>query len=110
MQVSNNIQKLQKYKRILLFYNELQRSQLNNHTIVDFICSFFHIGQTRIYNILKQYDINKLANVDIPDFDLDLIYIDEFIKKTHKKAIKERKEAFMQQAKAIKQPNLFETI
>jgi hypothetical protein len=78
-----------KHKRILLYYQELDRAKVNHEGICELIFYIFDIGEYWLTKILNK-DIEDYRDVKLEHWDLDMKIIDEYVVKIRREAKKAR--------------------
>lgn len=74
-----------KYKRIVLYYDELTRHRVDYNTALDFMGYVFSVSREYLVQIIKDYHkYNK--DIQLEHADIDLICIDSFVKKLFREA------------------------
>lgn len=82
----------------------LQQYKLSFQECCSLLAYFFSIQEIYITRIIKQYEELDYADVIVEHYDLDLIYIEAFVRKINRQA----KEKTRQLQAAPPIPNLFE--
>ena len=85
----NDLQRV-KIKRILMYYNELEKHQICHDGSLQLISYIFCVSGRWIEEILRKYDINDFADIELNYINIDTIIIDAYVDNLHKKVRKQR--------------------
>lgn len=82
-----------KYKRILFYWMELQRNNIDSNPALEFMSMIFHVeGDTMLRTAILKYDYEDFDAIPFPHIDLDIKVIEGFIDKINAQAKKERRQ------------------
>jgi hypothetical protein len=82
-----------KEKRILLYWNELNRHRINTEGALELISYMFNISERWILELVRTRDFDDYPEVDLTHADLDTELIDSYVEKIHKGAKRSRKQS-----------------
>ena len=82
-----------KYKRILFYWMELQRNNIDYNAALGFMSSIFNVSaDTMLRTVIQKYNYDDFEHIPFAHTDLDIKVIEGFIDKINAKAKKERKQ------------------
>lgn len=82
-----------KYKRILFYWMELQRNNIDYNAALDFMSAIFNVsGDTMLRTVIQKYNYEDYSHIRFAHTDLDIRVIEGFIDKINAQAKKERRQ------------------
>jgi len=101
--------KLKKYKRILMYYNELSQ-MIPEARAVEFISEIFAVTEEHLYVILRKYSLEDLSAIELKFFDSELKALDAYAEQVKHEAIVKRGNIDRQIVEMLKQKKTYSEI
>ena len=74
----------QKIKRILVFYNELERMKVNHEAAMELMEYVFSVSTRWMDELLRKHELTDYNDITLQHIEIDMMMIDGYISKIHK--------------------------